>query len=561
MKRILLVILILAAGIVLRAQVVFEPLDHNVYSFLDILSQKGVIELDDIMKPLPRKYIYKKLTEAEKNISELSNLEKQELKYYEKEYFFEEKLTGDTTEYKKKTNILGRDEAGRYRLFSYADKLFKIDLSPILGYQLTLPGNYRNTNTWNGFYVYGYLSDFLGYSMDVRVHDESGTYLDTYKYFTPEEGIIPSTRTDLKRHENSIDYSEVKGMVSADWGWGDFVLAKDYITYGYAQSGQLILSNKAPSYPYIRLDLHPVSWLRFHYFHAFLASDVIDSLNFNADHRDIYRNKYFAWHSLVVTPTKGLDLSIGESVIYADRLEPVYMIPFMFYFLADDFISNRMEGNIGDANSQLFMSVSSRNHIKNTHIYGTFFIDELTLAGVTGVLFSNNRTKGNLFTSPRNRTQIGGTIGASVTDIPISNLTTTLEYTRINPFVYQHHDPAQTYTNAGYLMGDWIGPNSDLIYLNLNYRIIRGLQVNAWGEYIRKGSDSDSLQYADRQPSFLYGLNHHYQYFGLSLKYEPIHELHITASYNNYLVSDQQDDLSYIGTRTNTFSFSIYYGL
>jgi hypothetical protein len=562
MKKILLIIFILTGEIIVNAQVVFEPLDHEVYNFLDILSQKGVIELDDIMKPLPRKYIYEKLKEAEKNNSELTDLEKQELKYYEKEYFFESKFAGDTTSYKKSPNFVGKDEAGRLRLFSYGDNNFKLDVSPILGYQLTLPGNERNTNTWNGIYGYGYFSNFLGYSMDVRVHNESGSYLDEYKYFTPEEGVIPSTRGNLKQHENSIDYSEVQGMASVDWGWGDFVFAKDYITYGYAKSGDVILSNKAPSYPYVRLDLHPVSWLKFHYFHAFLASDVIDSVNFNAGQRDIYRNKYFAWHSLVVTPTKGLDLSIGESIVYADRLEPLYMIPFMFYFLADDFLNNRPNTfKQGDANSQIFFTVSSRDQIKNTHLYGTMFIDELTLAGITGVVFSDNHTTGGLFDSPRNRTQVAGTIGASVTDLPINNLTTTIEYTRINPFVYQHHDPAQTYENANYLMGDWIGPNADLVYLDLNYRFIRGLQLDVWGQYIRKGSDSDSLQYANFQPPFLYGLDTHYQYFGINLKYEPIHEFHVTLGYTNELESDQQDDLLYIGTRTNTFIFSIYYGL
>ena len=36
-------------------------------------------------------------------------------------------------------------------------------------------------------------------------------------------------------------------MVSIDWGWGNAVVAKDFIEYGYAKSGNLVLSNKAPS--------------------------------------------------------------------------------------------------------------------------------------------------------------------------------------------------------------------------------------------------------------------------------------------------------------------------
>ena len=128
-------------------------------------------------------------------------------------------------------------------------------------------------------------------------------------------------------------------------------------------------------------------------------------------------------------------------------------MPFMFYFLADDFLNNRSENHKGDANSQVFFSLSSRNNIKNTHLYGTFFIDELTLAGLTGSILSNNKTTGSVLGSSRNRTQFGFTVGGSIADLPIDNLTLTSEYTKINPFVYQHHDPAQTYTNAGYLLG------------------------------------------------------------------------------------------------------------
>lgn len=559
-KSLILFILFLTAA---HAQVVFEPSWHDVYNYLDRLSQKGVIEYDDLLKPLPRTYIYEKLVEAEKKENQLTNLEKEELNYFKKEYFFEMKLTGDTAQYNKSPNFFGKDEAGRFRLFSYSNEVFKVNVSPVLGYKLTWPGKERNRNSWNGLYSYGYLSGLIGYSMDLRVHNEQGSYLDPFRYFTPEQGIIPSARTNLESHENSFDYSEVKGMVSAGWSWGDIVFAKDFITYGYAKSGNLVLSDKAPSYPFIRIDIHPVKWLNFHYFHAWLSSDVIDSVNYEAGLRSIYRNKYFAWHCLTVTPLIGLDVSLGESVVYADRLEPVYLMPFMFYFLADNYLSNREEGHKGDSNLQLFLSVSSRNHIKNTHLYGTFFVDELTLAGLTGSLLSYNKHTmgGTVFGSSRVRSQLGFTLGGSIADLPVENLTFTVEYTRINPFVYQHHDPAQTYANSGYILGDWIGPNADIFYLNFNYRILRGLQFNLWGEYIRRGSESDSLQYANTQPPFLYGLNQHYKYFGINLNYEPVHEFNAAISFRTNLESDEQSDGLFIDNRINEFSFSVYYGL
>ena len=127
------------------SQVVYEPLWNDVYNYLDRLSQKGVIEFDDLVKPLPRTYIYEKLAEAEKGMDQLTSLEKEELNYYKKEYFFESKLTGDTTQFNKSPNFFGKDEKGRLRLFSYSNQTFKINVSPIIGYQVTLPGKRKES--------------------------------------------------------------------------------------------------------------------------------------------------------------------------------------------------------------------------------------------------------------------------------------------------------------------------------------------------------------------------------------------------------------------------------
>ena len=252
---------------------------------------------------------------------------------------------------------------------------------------MDFPGRNRNIHSWMGFYTAGYFSDYIGVSLDFRSNNEHGSDLDIKKSFTPETGIIPV----IHKYGEDMDYSEVKSMVSFDWKWGNAVLAKDFITYGYAKSGNLVLSNKAPSFPFIKIMLNPVDWFKFYYFHAFLSSNVIDSAKLEQYKRDIYINKYFAWHSFVVTPLKGLDISLGESVVYSDKLEFVYLMPFMFYYYADDFLSNRHD-KPGDANSQIFFSVSSKNHLKNTHLYSTIFIDELTLSGISGTLFIDGNT-------------------------------------------------------------------------------------------------------------------------------------------------------------------------
>jgi hypothetical protein len=541
---------------VLKAQVVYEPLDNEVYSFLERLGNKGIIEFDDLLKPLPRKYISEKILEAENKIQMLNNLEKEELEFYKKDYFLEIDGFDKKNEDKKFLSIFAKDSAGRFRAFSYSDKIFKFNASPIIGYQMSFPEKDRNIHSWMGMSAYGYFSNNFGISMGFRTNNEHGPSINIKKEFTPETGIIPV----VYYPGNDIDYSEVTTMVSYDWGWGSIEAAKDFMEYGYAKSGNLVLSDKAPSFPFIKLRLNPVDWFKFYYFHAFLSSNVIDSAKLEQYKRDIYINKYFAWHAFVFTPTEGLDISIGESVVYSDQLELVYLMPFMFYYYADDFLSNR-HNKPGDANSQIFLSVSSRDHIKNTHLYGTLFIDELTLKGLNGTLFVDGQTIINSVNNKDLRTQLGYTLGLSSVDVPFDNLTFTAEYTRINPFVYGHHDPAQTYTNSSYLMGDWIGQNSDLLYLELNYRFLRGLQATAWGEYIRKGSNDYSGEYKSPQPSFLFGLKNYYKYIGLDFKYELIHELNFETRFRVNLESHEQNDGTFKDNQINEFSFLISYGL
>jgi hypothetical protein len=537
----------------ISAQIVYEPMDKDVYSFLERLSQKGIIEVDNLVKPLSKKYIADKLIEAKNKIELLTSLEKDELIFFEKDYFFEIQGFDENNTDKKSLSYFEGDGVERFRFYSYSDKTFKLTANPLIGFNFTYPDRNRIVHSWMGISSYAYLVNSIGISLNFRTNNEKGEGIDIKKNFTPETGIIPEVHDTGK----DIAYSEVNSTMSADWGWGNAVIAKDHIEYGYAKFGNLVLSNKAPSFPYIRLDIKPVDWFKFYYFHAWLSSNVIDSVNLAAYKRNIFIDKYFAWHAMIVTPMEGLDISLGESVVYSDKLEIVYLIPFMFYYLADEFISNR-QNKPGDANQQIFITLSSKNHLKNTHVYGTLFIDELTIAGVNGSLFINPNDVG--FDSKRKRTQLGYTVGLSVTDLPIENLTLTSEYTRINPYVYGHHDPAQTYENSSYLMGHWMGHNSDLFYLNLNYRFLRGFQADVWGSYIRKGSSSYDGQYASTQPEFLFGLKNYYKYFGINLKYELIHELNFETKFKLTNISTEQEDGSFKDNQTNEFSFSFYYG-
>ena len=534
------------------AQVVYEPLHRDVYLFLARLSQRSVLQFDDQIRPLSRKYIAGKLIEAAEKINLLSSLEKEELDFYKSDFKRELDLLNNIENDSASISIAGYDEGNRLRLFSYRDKLFTLKISPILGYKIGSRDDAKLTHTWNGIYAYGYIDKYLGFSFDFRDNSENGKTIDKSKLFTPVTGVDARTDGNIVNYSsNKMEYSDVKATISTDWDWGALTVGKDYLEWGYGESGLLVLSQKAPSFGFIRLNIKPVDWLSFNYIHGWLSSNVIDSnsifYNSAGSQSFSYRDKYISNHSVIISPVKGLSLSIGESMIYSDKLELLYLIPIMFFRLADHHLSNQV--NAAGGNAQFFFGVSSKGHLKNTHLYGTLFIDEITLSG--------------LFDSYKQRNQLGFTLGGSVVELPVENLTTTVEYTKIYPFVYHHYIQTKTYSSSNYPIGHWMGHNADLIYGSLNYRIIRGLQVKVFAQYIRKGGDGNVQQQYNIQPQppFLFGLRKNYSYMGAEIKYEYTHEFFAILNIQTTKSSIQQDDKSFIDKRLNEFYFSIYYGL
>lgn len=532
-------------------QVVYEPLHRDVYQYLSRLAQKGIIEFNDQVKPVSRIYIAEKLNELNINRSTITSLEKDELNFYLLDFERELKFIRNEKIENEEMTIAGKDRAGRLRLFSYTDDLFTLNVSPIFGYKIGSREEAKLTHFWNGIYTYGYLTDHLGVSFDFRDNNESGTTIDKFKRFTPVTGTNERSDANIVNYSpNKIEYSEVKTVIAVNWKWGSAAIGKEFLEWGYGESGKLVLSQKAPSFPFIRLDINPVDWFSFNYIHAWLTSDVIDSSDVYftslGDKRIRFRDKYLASHTITIKPFKGFSAALGESIIYSDRLEISYLIPIMFFRLVDHYLSRHY--NSGGGNAQFFASISSRNHIPNTHLYGSIFIDEITITG--------------MFDSYKKRNQLGVSLGASIVDFPIHNLLLTFEYTRVNPFAYIHYIPTTTYTNASHSIGHWMGHNADQIYASLEYRILRGLRTKLWGQYIRKGEDGELIQqHTQPQPPFLFGLRKNYSYFGGSLQYEFLHELFARMEFQITNTSIQQGDLSFVDKTLNEFYFSVYYGL
>jgi len=530
------------------AQVVYEPTYHTVYPYLSRLAQKGVIELNDVSLQLSKDYIYKKLDELSKNITALTPLEREELAFYLKEYTLwwrKDPKSGFEGEYK---SILRSKIGDRFRYAAFQDENFTMNLQPIIGYETESSNRYSTTNFYKGIWAYGYIGKSIGFSVDFRDHVLSGPLdsLDYKKDFSPEQG-----RVGIRWNNNTYKYNVLNAQVTAQWKWGHASMGKTPVVLGYGEGGKVIMSEKAPSYPNFRLELAPVKWLSLSYVHGWLNSDVVDSTTIRLtsvkgmnDYE--FRPKYLAMHALTFRPIKGLYITAGESVIYSNsHFNPVFFVPLITYVGIDHYLGGNK--NNTTSNSQLFFQLSSRNHLKKTHLYGSFFIDEIRLGGIAG-------------DSANTRNQTAYQIGMSVADFPFRNISLTMEYSKIRPFAYENFFNVQTYTNSSYNLGHWLGTNASQVYMSALWRIRRGWHLRTTYQYVQKGDKGIGyMQQFERATPFLWGKVKRYGEWNIETSYEIIHDLFLRASYKSR--QHQSDDFPNLNYQENIFSMALNIGI
>jgi hypothetical protein len=303
-KKIIVAILFLSLFNTIKAQQVYERNSLEVHQFLATMSQKGYIEWNDLIYPITKEKIQKALKKLQYNES-LNHLEQLELAFYLKEYNNERK-----------------------KVYFKADSNFSLHVDPILTGSI-VSGSIKNyTERSVGVSAWGSIGKKFGYQFSFHDINQAGSQFDTVINSVFQEanrGIVTLNDPNVKRQ---VSFTDLRASLMYAFKNGTISVGQDALTWGYGENGQLVLSNKAPYYPYIRLDYQPFNWFTFNYTHAFLQSEMIDSANiypipsrvFPAS-REVFIKKYMASHSIDIRLKKGLHLSFGESIIYNDQLQ------------------------------------------------------------------------------------------------------------------------------------------------------------------------------------------------------------------------------------------------
>jgi hypothetical protein len=461
----------------------------NLNQFLELMSQKGFINYNNLIKPVDRKQLFSLLDDLKTN-SDLNALEKQELAFYLQGFKLEDSAYMPNNKVAPSFPHFFKKPLDQQHLFLYKDKDFGFILDPMVQISEQVYNGHSVSAQALGIQLIGYAGKRLGFQMSYQDVNERGRF-DSVRMDNELPGVVRKQTTDTRL----FNYSQMNATLSYRFNKGNVVVGQDQNIFGYGKIGNIVLSSKAPAYPFYAFNYQPTSWLKFNYMHAWLQSGVIDSAASYSTGNSVYGGmrekfipKFYATHSIEITAMQGLTFNVGESMVYSDQLELAYMLPITFFKAFDNqkYSDNILTGS----NGQIFMGFSSRNQIPNSHFYGQLFIDEIRV--------------GSIFNAGTSRNQLGFQTGISVADVIIPNLTLTSEYTRINPFVYRNFVAAQNYTNANFALGDWMGANADRLWLSANYRPKANLSLTGYMMVMSKGGAGTLEQqyFAQPQPSF-----------------------------------------------------------
>ncbi len=453
MKKLIIAIAITLASPYLYAQETYHHISNiGIYEFIDELNTLGIVNANTSVKPYSRDFIKTLLTQANEQKERLNNRQRKELEFYLADFDKDNAAKG-----KKRFDILYR-----------SDSLYSITINPLLGVITIKNDSAFAYNRWVGAEVHGHAGKFGFYA---SLRDYAQNYrLAMPTYLTREQG------GNYKVDGEGGEFSEMRGGITYGWKWGSIGVIKDHVQWGSGYNGTNILGGRTPSFAMLKLNVKPARWIELNYIHGWLVSQVIDSartyISFG-ETRKVYHNKYIAANLITFKPYRGLNFSVGNSIVYSDlEVQPAYLIPFFFYKSIDHHL-NGMNNQVGQ-NSQMFFDISSYN-VKHLHLYATLFLDELSMK--------------NMFNPDKHSNFYSLKAGFRVWDLPLSNLSLTFEYTRTNPLAFKHIIETTTYESNRFNLGHYLTDNADEIHFALSYHPTRGLQLFGSFTKSRKGPD------------------------------------------------------------------------
>ncbi|RMF61377.1 MAG: hypothetical protein D6743_13640 [Calditrichaeota bacterium] len=473
------------------------PLDHWAYRFLDRLETKGLyVSRDYSTRPYSREAIAEIILQIDASVKEdpsrLSRVEAALFEQLKGEFYEELAQTGRPISVQKKEQ--------EPHLFRYEDEKLVLRWDALAGEQSRVESKRKVDPTIpkSLFYWGGSFRAEINRSMAIFADARSFILSDTDSLsntvFNPSLGL-PVTRkalVDVAVTDNASAYAVFR------LPWFDLEAGRDLVEWGPGLRGTLLLSRNANFYDLFKLTFR-FRKFKFEYLHGFLNADS---------------TRYIVGHRLELRPWRNLQFAFNETVVYGDRsVEPLYLNPFVPFIIAERHLGNR-DNNLLSFDFTWFLPE------KRMKFYGEFLFDDFSLAKSLFGSFGNKWgvLVGSYWVDP---------LGLHDTDLRV-------ELIRIQPFVYSHRNPVNTYANYNNSLGHWLGPDSDDWYVEVRHQFSRDLELGVSWEQRRRGQNDLNFgtRPADGKVKFLDGVVERTRFYGLIGRWQLRRDLFLTTTYH-----------------------------
>jgi len=202
--------------------------------------------------------------------------------------------------------------------------------------------------------------------------------------------------------------------------------------------------------------------------------------------------KYLMIHGVNWAPLPWMEIGLFETMVYIDRIEPLYFIPLSELFVSQS-ISGYGDNSFAGLSGTLYLPQDLRFDLVG-------YADDLDLSGML---------KGEWDTKWKVAAE-AGLSWAPAESTWLRRLA--LDYTAVAPYTYTHwvtmgndgtaaYNGALAYTSGGVNMGPALEPNSDRVSLEARTKVLRGFSLVGNLRMLRHGNASAGIPYYDASTS------------------------------------------------------------
>ncbi len=444
----------------------FETVDSKFYDLCEQVYNKAGLENFSYTRPYSRSQIIAAIREMLGKADQLSAVENELLFYYK------EKYPSETY-----PNISSGIETvaipSPYHLVEYSHENGTLTLD-LVG-KLGMYGNDfdRNNNRFNDLTVYtsgvtfrgrlGEKIDYYCYFVDETINGLDPFYGTSRTLDYTDENGMPKTETiravdrftenggfgwaNYNQSRNEMYFDKARAWMQYSFSFGSVAIGKDENAWGPGVQSNVMLSDNAAPYVQFKTQF-TVGKLRLTSLTAQLHSDELDpNTLIESDNGDVkyeYRKKYLATHRLEISFSSSFILGLSESVIYADKPFQIgYAIPFNVFWS-----EQHSQGDRDNMSFGLDLALKPMNRLS---LYGELFFDDLSLRDLNNF----------------HRTKAAYIAGLKWYPEFLQSGCMTVEYSRVNPFVYTHRYNVDNFTHSMSNLGSFLYPNSDYLFAEI----------------------------------------------------------------------------------------------